>query len=645
MINRGHINEMITALTKELLEKRGNGIWRGKLSSSAISTSVSVFALSMVDKEKYAQQIDGGVKWLLSSIRADGSWGDSLESRSNMTATLLSYAALYSQEAAPEATKSFLTNKFGGISDEKIVNGVLAYYGKDLTFSAPILVMCALAGVIKTWDKIPQLPFELSVVPQRFFKFLRLPVVSYAIPALIAVGILLHRKGKKGLFYGIRESFVEKSLKVMVRLQPSNGGFLEAAPLTAFVTMCMCGAGYSEHAVTQKAVQFLTDNVRDDGAWPIDTDLACWVTALSIKALDEDIPDRILFDGVPVKKSDEVVTYKIDYDDISVKKQRCCKPVNPLGKGLLFNTSEDSAQGHVFSGDKQDNTTNDSASVKEILLEAVRKNAFTFKHPFTGAKEGGWGWNDLPGAAPDADDTAGNLIALHILNNGVYCSEAEKGIEWLLDLQNNDGGIPTFCKGWGKLPFDRSSADISAHSLMAFELWMPVLRDELQKKCRRGVIRLLKWMKKTQAADGSWTPLWFGDQDASDERSPVYGTAVAVEHLGISEHPVALDISLKGVQFLLAAQNEDGGWGGSKGLPSKVTLTAKALSALTAGSGNYMSEIETGVDYLYRQYCAGEINRPEPIGLYFSRLWYSEELYNITFVLSALKNVLKIIEN
>ena len=348
MLNKEHIDEMITVLTKELINRRGDGIWRGRLSSSAISTSVSVFALSLADKDLYAGHINGGIKWLLSTMRSDGSWGDSIESQPNMTATLLSYAALFSQNAAPEETISFLKTKFGGINDDKIVDGVLAYYGKDLTFSAPILVMCALAGVIKKWDKIPQLPFELSVVPQCFFKFLQLPVVSYAIPALIAVGILRHRKGNvsfqsdgsqsdikvremprkrktgKGLLYSIRESFVEKSLRVLTKLQPSNGGFLEAAPLTAFVTMCMCGAGFREHTVTQKAVRFLTDNVRDDGAWPIDTDLACWVTALSVKALNDDVPDRAL------------------------------------------------------------------------LLEAVKKNAFTYKHPFTGAKEGGWGWNDLP---------------------------------------------------------------------------------------------------------------------------------------------------------------------------------------------------------------------------------------------------------
>ena len=81
---------------------------------------------------------------------------------------------------------------------------------------------------------------------------------------------------------------------------------------------------------------------------------------------------------------------------------------------------------------------------------------------------------------PDADDTSGALVALHVLTGGTYSEEVGKGVEWLLALQNEDGGMPTFCKGWGKLPFDRSSPDISAHSLLAFELWLDALPKELR---------------------------------------------------------------------------------------------------------------------------------------------------------------------
>ena len=41
-------------------------------------------------------------------------------------------------------------------------------------------------------DEIPQLPFELAALPHQLFGWLRLPVVSYALPALIAIGQVRH---------------------------------------------------------------------------------------------------------------------------------------------------------------------------------------------------------------------------------------------------------------------------------------------------------------------------------------------------------------------------------------------------------------------------------------------------------------------
>jgi squalene-hopene/tetraprenyl-beta-curcumene cyclase len=578
------VDELIVAVRERLMAKRpaDGGIWQGHLSSSAISTSVSVFALYMADKDLYSEYIKKGTAWLHATMKSDGSWGDSVESPANLTATLLTYASLYAVGAAPQQTQALLTQKFGGSSDEHIINGVLSYYGKDLTFSVPILVMCALSGIIASWDKIPQLPFELAILPQRFFRFLRLPVVSYAIPALIAVGILLYKKkityrnskisnrenkisdedNKLPKRVLSRSIFIGKSLSVLEKLQPPHGGFLEAAPLTAFVTMCMCAAGYRQHVTVVRATQFLSDTIRN-GSWPIDTNLSCWVTSLSVRALGDDLPD------------------------------------------------------------------------KSLLATKIKQNAFRCRHPYTGAKAGGWGWTDLPGSVPDADDTAGALVALHGLLDGVYCTEVGKGIEWLLDLQNGDGGMPTFCKGWGKLPFDRSSADISAHTLLAFRLWMNAIPADLRKKCQASMARMYRWMRRNQHVDGSWTPLWFGDQDASDERSPVYGTATTTEYLAGAAD--VQDMVSKGLNYLMKAQNKDGGWGGAKGVTSKVTLTARALGALASYPDADEAVTARAFDYLARMYQAEELFRPEPIGLYFSRLWYSEELYNLTFVLSALK--------
>ena len=572
-MRREDIDIMIADVQARLKASRKPGqMWRGNLSSSAISTSVSIFALHKIDAERYNDHIERGKEWLLHTMQSDGSWGDSVESPSNMTATLLTYTSLYALGAAPKQIEEYLKKRFGGIDDEHLVRGVLDYYGKDLTFSVPILVMCALAGIVKDWNRIPPFPFELTILPQRFFRFLQLPVVSYAIPALIAVGIVRFRRGRQTIFSPLREAFVPKCMRVLTSLQPEDGGFLEAAPLTAFVSMCLSEAGFRDHAVTQRCADFLVDTVRADGSWPIDTDLAAWVTATAVRALGDDVEER------------------------------------------------------------------------ELLASTIRHNAFKQKHYFTGAPAGGWGWSDLSGAAPDGDDTSAALVALHTLLRGKYCDEVRGGVEWLMSLQNNDGGMPTFCKGWGKLPFDRSSADISAHALLAMELWMTSLPEDLQRRCRKSISRLIAWMERHQAADGSWIPLWFGDQDAENELSPVYGTATAVEYLTHSSNPATRPLIAKGIEYLLSAQNEDGGWGGAKGVRSKVTLTSRALSALASVENPDMESIERGFDYLHEMWQADKFYREEPIGLYFARLWYSERMYNMVFTLIALKKLRQIIK-
>ena len=86
---------------------------------------------------------------------------------------------------------------------------------------------------------------------------------------------------------------------------------------------------------------------------------------------------------------------------------------------------------------------------------------------------------------PESDDTAGALLALaHMRHRYPHLKQhrlqlaARRGVEWLLELQNSDGGWPTFCRGWSMLAFDRSATDVTAHAVRALAAWEKAWRTD-----------------------------------------------------------------------------------------------------------------------------------------------------------------------
>src|SRR5215207_217224 len=281
----------LTAHDALLAERVPEGHWVGELSTSALSTATAVMALHLVNPIEHRTLIDNGLKWLADHQNEDGGWGDTVRSFSNISTTMLCRAAFHLAGAAGEhaatldKTDRYMSERFGA-TPEAQAEAVRARYGKDRTFAVPILTTCALAGLVK-WDEVPPLPFELACAPQSWFRFLRLRVVSYALPALIAIGqcVYRHRPPRNPLARLVRWLARRRSLRVLERIQPPNGGFLEATPLTSFVTLSLAGSGLADHPVARKGAEFLVNSVRPDGSWPIDTNLSTWVTTLSVNAL------------------------------------------------------------------------------------------------------------------------------------------------------------------------------------------------------------------------------------------------------------------------------------------------------------------------------------------------------------------------
>src|SRR4029077_19665133 len=131
----------------------------------------------------------------------------------------------------------------------------------------PVLPPCALGGLVD-WDDVISLPFELACIPARFYAAVRLPVVSYALPALIAIGqVRFHfRPSRNPLRRWLQRWAKPVSLNVLERIQPPNGGFLEATPLTSFVTMSLAAMGLIDHPVTRRGLEFIVSSARWEGA-------------------------------------------------------------------------------------------------------------------------------------------------------------------------------------------------------------------------------------------------------------------------------------------------------------------------------------------------------------------------------------------
>ena len=587
------------------------GHWEGKLSSSALSTATAVFALHSVLKagvqvsnpEEIKGCIERGIQWLVQHQNSDGGWGDTTLSFSNISTTALCWAALsdeanFRKEVAEASKKAeaWLQHRAGGLHTASLASAIIARYGKDKTFSVPILTMCTLAGRLSSvsssgWEWVPQLPFELAAFPQRWFKWLRLPVVSYALPALIAIGLVRHRHlpTKNPITRSLRGLAVRGALRLLAQIQPNSGGFLEATPLTSFVLMSLIGACETTHPVVERAIGFLLHSAQQDGSWPIDTNLATWVTTLSINAL----------------------------------------AVNPS-----------------FTASLPDEARN-------RLINWLLNQQYRVEHPYTLANPGAWAWTDLTGGVPDADDTPGALLALNALDsNSPRVKEAAiAGVGWLLDLQNRDGGIPTFCRGWGKLPFDRSSCDLTAHTIRAWLAWLHVLPDKLAQRITRAIHRAVNYLACQQRTDGAWVPLWFGNQHVPEDENPVYGTSRVLKmieplHKWRQIEPAALaHLAKKGAAYLLAVQNPDGGWGGAANVPSTIEETSLVIEALAGLPDQYSDQVEIekstdrGIAWLVSATKNGSHFPPTPIGFYFAKLWYFEELYPLIFATGAFEAV------
>jgi squalene-hopene/tetraprenyl-beta-curcumene cyclase len=241
------------------------------------------------------------------------------------------------------------------------------------------------------------------------------------------------------------------------------------------------------------------------------------------------------------------------------------------------------------------------------------------------APPGGWAFEFRNEPYPDVDDTAMALMVLGRArvpgHEAARRAAVERGLRWLLGMQNRDGGWASFDRGNDKawltqVPFadhnamiDPSTADITGRVLEClgqrggFGVHHPAVRPALT------------FLRGQQELDGSWYGRWGVNY--------LYGTAQVLRGLSLVGEDLDAPYVRRAARWLAAHQNADGGWGESiasyddrreKGRgPSTASQTAWALIGLIAAGHAGEPAVRRGVRYL--------LERQSPDGTWPEEAW------------------------
>ena len=458
--------------------------------------------------------------------------------------------------------------------------------------------LLAMFGVVG-WQATPVMPVEIMLLP-RWFPF-HLSKVSYwartvLVPLLVLQALKARAKNPRGVT--ITELFVE---------DPATVGTPKKAPHQKWTWFTGFGAidwvlqrvpfprGMRQRAI-RKADEFVTERLNgQDGLGAIFPAMvnACLMFDLlggpeneKKAAIARDSVERLL-----VIKDDEAYC------------QPCVSPVwdTALAAHALLETGDAKAVAQAKKG------LDWLLPLQELNVEGDWIN----RRP--GLRPGGWAFQYANPHYPDLDDTAVVVMAMDRVRRsgggGEYDTAIDRATEWLRGMQSGDGGWAAFDVDntfdyLNNIPFadhgaliDPPTEDVGARCVSM----LAQLGDTLagSQALRRGV----EFLRQKQLADGSWYGRW--------GMNYIYGTWSVLCALNAAGLTADDPMVKKAADWLIAIQNEDGGWGedgasyklgyrGYEKAPSTSSQTAWALLGLMAAGLNEHAAVARGVAYLVR---------------------------------------------
>jgi squalene-hopene/tetraprenyl-beta-curcumene cyclase len=452
-------------------------------------------------------------------------------------------------------------------------------------------------GVL-TWRSVPVLPVEIMLLPM--WSPFHLNKISYwARTTIVPLMVLAVKKPRarnpKGI--GIDELFLEDPRAIGPTAKAAHQSwswFLLFRSLDAILRMIepLFPKGLRQRAI-DTALAFVEERLNgEDGLGAIYPPMANVVMMYDVLGKGEDFPPRAI-----TRRGIEKLLVIGDHEAYC---QPCVSPIwdTTLACHAMMEAGDEAALSSVKQG-------LDWLLPKQVL---DLKGDWAVKRP--DVRPGGWAFQYNNAHYPDLDDTAVVVMSMDRLQRmkggHQYDAAIARGREWIEGMQSDDGGWAAFDVNnveyyLNNIPFSDHGALLDPPTEDVTARCISMLAQLGETAQNPQIAAGIDYLRRTQLADGSWYGRW--------GMNYIYGTwsvLCALNIIGIGDQDPMMR---KAVDWLVAIQNQDGGWGedavsyrldyrGLETAPSTASQTAWALLALMAAGKAENPAVARGVEYL-----------------------------------------------
>jgi squalene-hopene/tetraprenyl-beta-curcumene cyclase len=584
------LDDAIDDARRALLDaQQPDGHWVFELEADCTIPAEYVALLAFLDERRPVREAAIG-RYLRARQGEHGGWPLVHGGRFNMSASVKAYYAL-----------RLIGDRADAPHMQRARDAILAHGGAG-TANVFTRILLALHGVLK-WSAVPVIPVEIMLLP-RWSPF-HLARVSYwtrtvLVPLFVLAAKKPHARNTRGvrldeLFHGGRPR--ARTLKRAPHQARLPFAFFCVADVALRVCEPLVPRRIRQWAI-DRAVAFVLERLNgEDGLGAIFPAMANAV---------------MMFDALGYPRDAEpYLTARRAIDKLLVESERetycqpCVSPVwdTSLACHALLETGD---RGSLAAAGK---------GLGWLAKRQVRMRG-DWQERRPGAPAGGWAFQYANPHYPDLDDTAVVVMAMdrYVRHAGVHGSPAalREAIAlahaWVAALQSANGGWGAFdadntAEYLNHIPFadhgallDPPTADVTARCAgMLAQLGLD--RDKAATR------RALAFLARTQEPDGSWYGRW--------GMNYVYGTWSVLCALNATGSTPESPPLRRAVDFLVAMQNEDGGWGepaqsyefarsDGERAPSTASQTAWAVLALMAAGATHHASCTRGIEYLLR---------------------------------------------